>query len=289
MKILLGIAALAAGLMSFSGNVRANTMQCDGCTDLQMQQIADENIYSLKMYGPLYLMDVVGGRVKKFAYFNNMTPEYNPENDPYYEWTTPVEVEPQVVQLALDLQSVTMQAYPSGSIQLPGEGLPQDAHEYLRRTDLHDDVENYIRNYRPEDLIQRFSDFLTNFEIPFFNPERIQLPLTVRFSDGSVIKLTYDRALRVWVYVPNSARDSKGNVIPETKEQIDGQASGTGTREYYFGDVWQDPNAQDDLNDMLLRMSELGVPVTYASSGGSGGYYSMVCAGDVCTIYWHQY
>lgn len=90
--------------------------------------------------------------------------------------------------------------------------------------------------------------------IPGFNPSAITITIRVNFPDGSKSLYTYNPVTKVYERVKGESRDSNGNRIPETPQDVSG---GVGSSIQY------DFTGNDgNLADFLIRMSMLGVPIT---------------------------
>jgi hypothetical protein len=53
-----------------------------------------------------------------------------------------------------------------------------------------------------------------------------QVNVTIVFHDRSAITMTFDNSNGIWKYVPGTARDAHGNLIPDSYEAVGGSAGG---------------------------------------------------------------
>jgi hypothetical protein len=251
-----------------------------------MLAIANARIGDLGRWGPLYVVDVEGGVVRKFAFFSNVTGEANPDLSPINIWVEEVPVENDV---AVNVQHAGTLARKADDFVIVNPGvpnMPEDAHDALGRSSLDIHISDYIQSMTTHRFHNELADWLDI--IPpnqFFDPSKLSANVELIYQDGSRALYKYDTNHDRFFVVPNTSRDSNGNLIPEKREDVD-----RGGVQYYDFTRASPERNFDDYNDMVNRLGHLGVPISIIGGpvGGSGEKYSMICAGDICTVYVHR-
>lgn len=267
------------GGLGFSQQAHAWTAQCNGCDEQAMIQFASENFQSLKQNGPVYVVDLKNGVVRQYAYFNNVTPEWNPEYDPYEEWFGEIPVESSITS---GVQYASSIIRPMGEVVIVNPNrpdLPADADNAMVRTDMDDDVDRYIKTMADQHRLNEFVAWADRFAGgPFFNPKALFVTITLVYQDGSRAIYRYDPETGTYKRMENTSRDGQGNLLPEKKEELVGKT-------YVFeGSAAGDSYATDDFYDMWERIRSMGVPVIDASQP-RGRSYAITCVYDYCTIW----
>jgi hypothetical protein len=177
---LMTIAAFGLGM---SSKALAGTVQCESCSDEDMLAYAEARIQELRYYGPLYMVSIERGVVRKFAFFTDETEHTNPEFDPISHWVAPVAVEPEIVEAIVNAHGTAMQARSASSeIAVPiGDEYPRDAHDALERPDRAHHLAEYINTTVPGFLYGEFAHWLNNLQPSFFNPAKVLMPIPVRY------------------------------------------------------------------------------------------------------------
>jgi hypothetical protein len=97
--------------------------------------------------------------------------------------------------------------------------------------------------------------------------------VTVEFSDGSSMKFRWNMETRQFEYLEDSSRDSHGNRIPDTEEDLTGNETGIGTYDFTGS------GNPGDLSDFTQRIGLWNVTIV-------SGAYSFACtispAGSHC-------
>lgn len=271
--------------LCFLSSAKAITVQCDGCSDWDMTVYATNEIYSLQMYGPLYIFDLQRGVVKKYAFFTDQTEDTDPEFDPINHWVGEISVEPQLRDAILQAHQIQLEFQAAGLSEYPiplDPTLPRDAGEALDNPYLEDNIATYIsQNNNIRTFTQRLTDLMAPFAIPFFNPGDVRLPITLVYTNGDTAIYTYNKETGKYEYRPKSSRDFLGNIIPDVKEDVDG----SGIREYTFGNIDDNPQNNEAYDNMMDRISTMNVPIYNVSNPPRGASYFMTCAGDICTVW----
>jgi len=289
MKLKWPLAVLAFLGLTFSSAADARTEMCHSCTDQQMELIAWNQIGLLKLYGPLYLVDLDRGVARRYVYRDNMTPEFNPETDALDAWVESTPVEPQLVTAVqgISQEITTMKQEQAEVLLIPSQpGLPSSAYDALMNTAQHNALIDYIAEHNKFNNV--FLNWLSQFDIPWLNEDYFAYPQPIKYETGDTAIYVYNKDTLRWERAPGSSRDAAGNSIPETKPEIAGPDGGY--REYDFVDI-TDPNVVTALDNFQDYVRLNGFRVEDTTSGqvpGSGGFYTATCAGDVCTI-WYIY
>lgn len=88
-------------------------------------------------------------------------------------------------------------------------------------------------------------------------PSPIPVLGRIEFPDGSYYMVKFDFSSRSYVYVKGASRDSQGNPIPETRDEITGEPGGT--LNYVFPNTPKGAAAGDD---MINHFQNLGATVS---------------------------
>ena len=158
----------------------------------------------------------------------------------------------------------------------PGS-MPNNAYELVEYPQMSATVGAYIKD-SGGGLVQDFVNFLAGVN-PFrgFNPDKITMTVSAKLSDGSRALYIYNNTTKTWDRVKNQTKDSSGNVVPETVNDVSG---GVGyTTVYVFNNL-------EDMVGFIDRMQMLGVPIT-GPIGNVGR--PMVCVTDPETGITHCY
>lgn len=105
----------------------------------------------------------------------------------------------------------------------------------------------------------------------------------VTFPDGSYINVRWNWALRDYSYIPGSARDSVGNVIPDAQKDVANPEQST--QNYVFPNTYPGMAAGDD---MVRHLNNLGVRWVGANRPPVYTNYRIGCSytpsGAICQI-----
>ncbi len=252
---------------------------CFGCSAAEMNQLAWESVTEMASQGPLYALDLRNGVVRKYEYRNNVTGSWNPEFDPFEQWAEEVPVESNVAAGVADVGNY-MRAASHESIILPPNtpGMPSDVYEAITTSSYDDDIAYWINLNSTGDFYNRAADALQLIST-WFGSEGLRVYVKFQWQDGSSAMYGWDSVQKTWVRIPNTARDGRKNLIPESKEQLS-------SKTYLFPNATVGgSDAADDFYDMWNYIKGMEVPVI-DGTGGLGGYgYKMVCTPDRCDIY----
>ncbi|MGH8602555.1 MAG: hypothetical protein ACREXR_07190 [Gammaproteobacteria bacterium] len=274
------IAIAALCVVSAFQSANATTQQCDNCDEYTIQRIANDNIYSLKMSGPLYVVDLEQGTVRKFVYRNNWTPESNPEFDPFEEWVEEWPAEASFVS-GIQRAGQLARAAPDIVIVNPDRNdLPIDAHAAINTTIYDGPIGQYIQTMSVDHGTNELVSWLRGLEgNAFFSPQSLTKQIKLLYQDGSSAIYFYDIHEGVYKKMPKSSRDSAGNLIPEKKDDATGLT-------YEFPNALDgNDRSLDDFADMEERLRRLGYKFVDATSNHSGPTLVMTCTDTTCTIW----
>ncbi|GAA5077177.1 hypothetical protein [Lysobacter panacisoli] len=274
---------IAAGgmLMAMSFQASAITKACYGCNSEQMADLAYHSTKEMLQQGPLYVVDLRNGVVRKYIYMNNWTPEWNPEFDPFEEWAAEVGVEAHI-SAAVSEVGGWMRAASEEVLHIPPNdpSLPSDIFQAIAESHFDSQINGFINNNSTADYWNEAYDRLERISGDYFNPSALHIYVRVYFSDGTNGLYRRDKVTKKWERIEGTERDSHGNKIPLSKIQAVAQVYvfETGMREPIGG------NANDDLNDMMEHLSRMGVPIIDARGGASTGRTVMICYENYCSI-----
>lgn len=279
-----GTAFVALLLLLAAKSATANTLMCHSCTDIQMWAMATEHLYYIQTNGPYHIVDLDRGVIHKYTYRNNITPEFNPEFDPFEQWTELAPVDPQLVAAVAGVQQeiVTMKREEADVLHIPSNpNLPSDAYETLINSASEQALINYITEENKYSVM--FNNWFDQFDIPFFNEDFIWYPQPIEYPSGDTAIYQYNTATMKWERAAGSLRDAAGNRIPETGPQVNGD----GYREYEFVDP-SDPQIYEALTNLIDFAGLNGynvVDTTYGQLSTAGGIYVMTCTETTCTVW----
>lgn len=261
----------------------ASTVQCFGCSDADMLAHAQANIYKIQTTGPMYIVDSERSKVRKFAYFNDITPETDPENDPVNAWVEEIPVEPAITSAVTEYHNRVAQAVGNRrEIHVPDipNLYPSDAHDALNNAAQMDRLTEWVRGQTNEGRLTEIRNWFSQWNNPYWNGNNIAPAIKLIFPNGSSITITYSKDLASCEKQPQTARDARGNKIPLTRQDV------FPISEYVFYAVDENPVDRDNMADMVGRLEAMGIPVIDVTRGSTGGgLYFMTCAGDYCTIW----
>lgn len=280
MKWTLNTAAvlLLAGF-GFAPQAYAVTRQCDRCTPQQMEAVAYNSLGEMAQWGPLYVVDLRGGVVRKYIYMTDWTPETDPETDPINVWPQEVAVEPHIVAGVQEGHTYAKASAEQIIVNTDAPGLPKDAYQALQRTDMDGAIDQYIKTMSTSHRLNEFAAWADRFAGgPYFNPKALLVAMVLRYQDGSQAVLYYDVETGTYKRKPDSSRDGSGNLIPEKKEQT------VGITYAFPNSNVGNMNTLEDFVDLGNRLRAMGVPITDRSKYETGPTYAYVCMSDVCFI-----
>lgn len=284
MKLKGTVLSLLIGAAFSSSPADALTRQCENCTVPQMDIVATENLYAMQYFGPLYIVNIEDGVARKYIFATDSTEETDPEFDPINVWAEPVPVEAEIAT-SIQQAGVLAQNMQDWVIRNPDRNdLPVDAHQALNQSNFDEEISNYLASMSSHHATNQIADLLLRIgPVPFFNPQELFVNIQFIYQDGSRATYAWNPVLEDYKRIPNTSRDSNGNLIPETSADIDAG----GIINYVF-DYEVPEHNQDDYDDMLGRLYNLGVPIQFVGSSTGSGYYTMTCAGGICTVFWVQ-
>ncbi|HEY0335588.1 MAG TPA: hypothetical protein VGC74_18105 [Stenotrophomonas sp.] len=280
MKIITAI-ALTTALALFSTSVAAEEIvNCDGCTPLEMFNAGEKVVTRPawnKPHPSVYVTNIPGNSVMHLAYANNVDQNFDWENDIFEAWAVNTSVDPTIVQLIANLNSILGSNF---TVYYPASSA---ATARAFTTNSEDDGPGSVYDVMASSAKeQRVSNWLTegwtganqgainsiNQVAPTkgFFPQLLTWTITVNFPDGSVAKYAWDTGTGAFKRVPKTARDAEGNLIPETLADV---AAG-GYQEYIFGS-----GGGSTFADFYDRLTHMGVPVS--SAGGAGTRVKIAC------------
>lgn len=267
-------------ILSCSLQAQAITKPCDGCSADQMYEMAFDSLSEMRIHGPLYVADLRRGMVRKYEYRNNIGSGWSPGNE-VEEWAEETAVESNISAGVSEVGGLIRAASSTERIVIPPNtlGMPEDVFEAIRQSSFDDDIAYWINLKTTADFFNRASDALQAISGTWFNPGSLRVHVQVQWSNGSSALYKWDSTLKTWVRVENTARDGRGNLIPESKGQVDG-------KQYNFPNAAETGSpAADDFYDMLRHFQGLGIQIV-DGRGGLGGYgYFMTCTPSACHIY----
>lgn len=249
----------------FAGDVGAKVLSCDGCSQQEMFNTADRYLQGGGPIEPAYVSNLENMTVRKYGYYNNVTPDFNWETDGFLAWSEEMPVEPGITNFVQGIPltgTARATAYNGGQdIRSAWEIINNPAKEaavieYSGQfwTVMGNNVVNYMRGTNP---------------FPWFNPTEVVTAVEVVFADGSKVFIDINKKTGKWERIKGTATDSNKNIIPETKLDFTGGVDAT--REYEF----RNANSTADLERLLLQAELFKIPVT--GSRGSGGSYGLAC------------
>jgi len=251
-----------------------------------MYQMSLESVEEMRGSGtdsrePLYLVALRNGVVRKYEYRNNIGPDWGPGQE-LFEWTVEAEVEPHIAAGIAEVGGQMRAASSTESLILPPNtpGMPSDVFEAMKQSSFDDDISYWIKLNTHANFFNRAADALKGISGRFFDPETLlRVYMKLQWPDGSSALYGWDSNQKTWVRLENTARDGRGNLIPENRSQIDG-------KQYNFpGAAEPGSPAADDFTDMWNHLRSMDVPINDAR-GGLGGYgYYMTCTPGSCDIY----
>lgn len=252
---------------------------CESCTPHEMflaGQKAVRKIAWNRPHPPVYVANFKDGIIIKVGYANNVTPNFDWENDLFEAWGVDMAVEPQV----LDYMATMHAALPPPISIRGGASLDAVDAVTMQESDLPTSVYQSITTPRYDRAISRtinqsaagtrqvFLDWLkVNNPIPGFNPEFVAPLVRVDFEDGTHAYYGWDIRETLWERQPGTARDRFGNPIPEKISDV----AGDGFRNYEFSG-----GSTPELAQFLYRLRELGVSV--GTGPGTGPRTRVACS-----------
>lgn len=274
------IVIVGSMLLATSLQAQALTKLCFSCSATEMNQMAWDSVTEMASGGPLYTVDLRNGIVRKYEYRNNVTGDWNPEFDPFEQWAEEVAVEPNISAGVSEVGGY-MRAASTENIILPDgtPGMPGDVFDAVQHSSFDDDVAYFIDTTSARSWFNRASDALQIIQGTFFNPNAIKVYVKISWQDGTNAMYGWDPIQKTWVRIPNTARDGRGNLIPELPEQVAG-------KKYTFPNaVIPGSDAADDYHDMWDHIRNLGIKVIDATDGVGSCGYRMTCTPDGCHVY----
>lgn len=278
--------AFAALFLIFAAkSATANTLMCHSCTDLQMEGMAWEALGQMKMYGPHYIVNLDRGVVRKYIYRDNMTPEFDPEFDPFEAWVEIVPVEPQISTAIAGITQdmIALKREAADVLHIPANStLPADGYESVISSTKEQALVNYITEHNKFQMI--FANWFDQFDIPYFNEDYVWFPQPIEYASGDTAIYQYNKYAMKWERVPDSLTDAAGNKIPESAPEV----GGNGYTEYEFPNT-NDPQVNEAMTNLIDYAGLTGHNVVDARGGvTAGGFYVVTCTETTCTIWYIQ-
>ncbi|MGO1000071.1 hypothetical protein [Lysobacter sp. CA196] len=252
--------------LAFGGDASAKVLSCDGCTPQEMFATADRYLQGDGPVEPAYVNNLENMTVRKYGYYNNWTPDFDPEIDGLVEWSEEMPVEPEITAFVQGIPIAGMvraTAYNGGQdIRSAWEVINNPSKEtlvidYVSQSWVvtSSNLVNYMRSVNP---------------FPWYTPVEVVTAVEVTFKDGSKMFIDINKKTGKWERIKSTTVDSNNNIIPENK--LDFTGGQDSVREYEFVNT----NSIPDL-ERFLRQAELyQIPVT--GSRGSGEYYGVACS-----------
>lgn len=299
MKMIGSVAALSAGVLVFaSAHAGIISNDCTGCSIAQIEALAVNC-----NQGYTYVHDFSGNHLYKLCFNWDVNDEFRPpKRYKDYQWLTPESQYQQAFQayetvyqndghsenIDIVVQIPVTESTSSEAGELHTMLSPASDDGYVNAYDTivsasdNDRVKqalmtNYfnptaLQSWNPpwgSALVAAIAQAENFFKSDLINFSNFNATYTVEFHDGSQRTYQFSPSLHTFVPVPNTARDTHGQLIPENANAA---TNGYGTAVYNYGDT---PPGYDmpNLETLLRNMGAQGIPIT---SGGGGG--SVTCS-----------
>jgi hypothetical protein len=250
------------------GNVSAKVLSCDGCTPEQMFRVADEYLQGPGPVEPAYVNNLHNLTVRKYGYYNNWTPDFDPETDGLISWSEEMPVEPEIVQF---VQNMPLQGFAFAKDYKMGEAGPySSAWDILNTPTRETDVMIWAQSQWIY-YDSRIVDYLRSVNpFPWYTPSNVSLVAQINFPDGTYFFIKLNTETKQFERF-GPMKDQKNNPIPESKADF---AGGDGTKDAKRKYIY-DPEGQNDLDNFLHEADSYHIPIGGAQ--GSGGQTLIAC------------
>lgn len=213
-------AAMIAGLMVISGESTARELKCNGCSEVQYQNLAKS-----QQWGEHYVYDLVNANVRK----------YKVEREPNWGGTYLVFAIPQPVESEVNNAILELSAYyavTSGGMSSyftfdAGQDLPgMSAYDVVgpgpARTNLYNWVLHATGFQNALPMAGAALHSLAVTVINIFKSDVGATHITILFEDGTQVTLEFEPINASVAIIDGTAVDSEGNIIPATLSDLDG-------------------------------------------------------------------
>jgi hypothetical protein len=274
--------AVGGALLSLSFQAQASTVACDNCSAAQMGAVAYERSAHIAQYGPLYVVDLRNGVVRKYGYFTNWHAGMDPEVDQFLDWIDEMPVEQHIAQGVAEVGGHMRAASSTEYVHVgdnPPSWMPTDVFDAMTQSHFSDDITYWINTHSSADEWSAAAAKLGTIGGGWFDPSGLAVTVILGWRDGSKATYKWDHNQQAWIRVENTARDGNGNLIPEARAQVAAQ-------EYVFPNAGEGGSTEgaDNFYDMWQYLTRLGVPVRDARTGPGVGF-AITCTADICHVY----
>ncbi|MGY8564877.1 hypothetical protein L0938_15810 [Paracidovorax citrulli] len=282
----------------FSPSAAADQIiNCDGCTPQEMFDAGSRVITRQQWNKPhpsVYVTNVPASSAIRLAYANNVDQNFDWENDLFEAWAVHLPVDPTIIQFIANVNSIVgnLNVYIPSSSAAEASSSP-NARElaYASNDDYphsaYDVVSSSAQDLKVaywlasgwtgarQAVINAMNQVLP---VNGFYPLQLTWVITVNFTDGTFAKYSWDAATVNFKRISRTARDTNGNIIPETKADV---AAG-GYQEYVFSSG----GGGAGPDEFLARLTQMGVPISWVGGVGARTRIACVDAGGytVCEI-----